>query len=128
MCRWRYSRKYPSLNQKRRLRRLCENSLQSCQNNRDTVRGYFFMRHIQGSCRTQTNLLPASIEDYVPDDHPVRVIDAFVDSLDVGQLGFKKADTAATGRRPYHPGDLLKLYLYAYLNQTSSTAIWKSCG
>lgn len=86
------------------------------------------MRHIQGSCRSQTQLLPASIEDYVPDDHPVRVIDAFVDSLEVEQLGFNKAVTADTGRCPYHPGDLLKLYIYAYLNQTSSTCrLEKEC-
>lgn len=79
------------------------------------------MRHIQGVARHQTLLLPPSVEDYVPADHPVRVIDAFVDSLDVVSMGFKKAETAQTGRRPYHPGDLLKLYLYAYLNQTTST-------
>lgn len=85
------------------------------------VHGYFCMRHLQGQPRSQTALLPPSIEEYVPDDHPVRVIDAFVDSLDVVDLGFDKAHTAATGRKPYHPGDLLKLYIYAYLNQTSST-------
>lgn len=79
------------------------------------------MRHLEGPPRNQTQLLPPSVEDYVPEDHPVRVIDAFVDSLELSQLGFKKAETARTGRRPYHPGDLLKLYLYAYLNQTSST-------
>jgi len=79
------------------------------------------MRHLQGTSRTQTQLLPPSLEDYVGVDHPVRVIDAFVDSLPMEKLGFKKAVTADTGRRPYHPGDLLKLYLYGYLNQTSST-------
>jgi len=79
------------------------------------------MRHLEGTPRSQTLLLPPSIEDYVPEDHPVRVIDAFVDSLDLCRMGFRKAQTAHTGRRPYHPGDLLKLYIYAYLNQTSST-------
>ncbi|WP_139172682.1 transposase, partial [Onishia taeanensis] len=79
------------------------------------------MRHLQGQPRSQTSLLPPSIEEYVPENHPVRVIDAFVESLDVIEMGFDKARTAATGRRPYHPGDLLKLYIYAYLNQTSST-------
>lgn len=79
------------------------------------------MRHLEGTPRSQTLLLPPSVEDYVPDDHPVRVIDAFVDSLDLSRMGFRKAQTAHTGRRPYHPGDLLKLYIYAYLNQTSST-------
>ena len=85
------------------------------------VHGYFCMRHLQGQPRCQTSLLPPSIEEYVPENHPVRVIDAFVESLDVIEMGFDKARTAATGRRPYHPGDLLKLYIYAYLNQTSST-------
>lgn len=79
------------------------------------------MRHLTGIPRTQSHLLPPSIEDYVPADHPVRVIDAFVDSLDVAELGFGKAETAMTGRKPYHPADLLKLYVYGYLNQTSST-------
>lgn len=79
------------------------------------------MRHLEGTPRNQTLLLPPSVEDYVPEDHPVRVIDAFVDSLDLSDMGFRKAQTAHTGRRPYHPGDLLKLYIYAYLNQTSST-------
>lgn len=79
------------------------------------------MRHLEGTPRSQTLLLPASVEDYVPEDHPVRVIDAFVDSLNLSEMGFRKAQTAHTGRRPYHPGDLLKLYIYAYLNQTSST-------
>lgn len=79
------------------------------------------MRHLEGTPRSQTLLLPPSVEDYVPEDHPVRVIDAFVDSLNLSEMGFRKAQTARTGRRPYHPGDLLKLYIYAYLNQTSST-------
>ena len=79
------------------------------------------MRHLEGTPRSQTLLLPPSVEDYIPEDHPVRVIDAFVDSLNLSEMGFRKARTAHTGRRPYHPGDLLKLYIYAYLNQTSST-------
>ncbi|MFC3852643.1 IS1182 family transposase [Salinispirillum marinum] len=79
------------------------------------------MRHLEGTPRSQTRLLPPSVEDYVPEDHPIRVIDAFVDSLNLSEMGFRRADTAHTGRRPYHPGDLLKLYIYAYLNQTSST-------
>lgn len=79
------------------------------------------MGHIQGKPRNQTSLLPPSIEEYVPEDHPVRVIDAFVDSLDLAALGFGKARATGVGRPPYHPADLLKLYIYAYLNQTSST-------
>lgn len=79
------------------------------------------MRHQRGIPREQTRLLPASVEDYVAADHPVRVIDAFVDSLDLRVLEFAHAQPAATGRPPYDPGDLLKLFLYGYLNQVRST-------
>lgn len=86
------------------------------------------MRHITGESRQQTTLLPPVLEDYVATDHPVRVIDAFVDSLDMRTLGFSKAETCATGRKPYHPGDLLKLYIYGYLNQVrSSRRLEKEC-
>ena len=60
----------------------------------------FFMRHITGESRQQTTLLPPVLEDYVATDHPVRVIDAFVDSLDMRTLGFSKAEICATGRKP----------------------------
>ena len=66
-------------------------------------------------------MLPPTLDDYVASDHPVRVIDAFVDSLDMRTLGFSKAQTFDTGRKPYHPGDLLKLYIYGYLNQVRSS-------
>jgi transposase len=79
------------------------------------------MRYKSGVSRHQTELLPARIEDYVEADNPVRVIDAFVDALDLQDLGFTKSAPAATGCKPYSPGDLLKLYLYGYLNQTTST-------
>lgn len=79
------------------------------------------MRYKEGSPRHQTLLLPPSLDEYVSDNNPCRVIDAFVDSLDLVALGFTKAKTAHTGCKPYSPGDLLKLYIYAYLNQTSST-------
>lgn len=79
------------------------------------------MRHKQGKSRHQTTLFPESLDALLPADHPVRVIDAFVDILDLAQLGFAKAITRQTGRRPYHPGDLLKLYLYGYLNQVRSS-------
>jgi transposase len=88
----------------------------------------FFMRHLTGDSRQQATLLPDTLEDYVDEDHPVRVIDAFVDTLDMKGLGFSKAETQVTGRKPYHPGDLLKLYLYGYLNQTrSSRRLEKEC-
>lgn len=79
------------------------------------------MRYKEGVCRQQSQLLPPSVDEYVAQDHSVRVIDAFVDSLDLPALGFSKATPAATGCKPYSPGDLLKLYLYGYLNQTTST-------
>jgi transposase len=86
------------------------------------------MRHISGDSRQQVILLPDTLDDYVDKDHPVRVIDAFVDTLDMKALGFSKAETQITGRKPYHPGDLLKLYVYGYLNQTrSSRRLEKEC-
>lgn len=79
------------------------------------------MRHVEGQDRHQAALLPESLEDFVSSDHPVRVIDAFVDSLDVAALGFSKAVTKDTGRKPYDPRDLLKLYVYGYLNRVSTS-------
>jgi transposase len=81
----------------------------------------FFMSYVRGEDRGQAALLPAAIEDYVAADAPVRVIDAFVDGLDVRGLGFGRSVPAATGRPPYHPRDLLKLYLYGYLNEVRSS-------
>lgn len=79
------------------------------------------MQHIRGVPRQQTALFPATIEEYVAIDHPVRVVDAFVDAVDTAELGFDKAVPEATGRPPYDPRDLLKLYLYGYLNQIRSS-------
>ena len=79
------------------------------------------MSYVRGEDRGQAALLPAAIEDYVAADAPVRVIDAFVDGLDVGGLGFGRAMPASTGRPPYHPRDLLKLYVYGYLNEVRSS-------
>jgi transposase len=79
------------------------------------------MRHIEGADRMQESLLPESLDDYVAADDPVRVIDAFVDTLDLTALGFEKAQPKQTGRKPYNPSDLLKLYVYGYLNGLSSS-------
>ena len=79
------------------------------------------MSYVCGEDRGQAALLPAAIEDYVASDAPVRVIDAFVDGLDVGGLGFGRSVPAATGRPPYDPRDLLKLYVYGYLNEVRSS-------
>lgn len=79
------------------------------------------MRTITGTDRSQTLLLPAAVEDYVGPDNPVRFIDAFVDQLDLAELGFARARPERTGRPGYHPGDLLKLYIYGYLNRVRSS-------
>lgn len=79
------------------------------------------MGYIQGQDRNQMILFPESIDDYIDEDNAVRIIDAYVDQLDLQKLGFKKADPAAVGRPPYNPADLLKLYLYGYLNRIRSS-------
>ena len=65
--------------------------------------------------------MPESIEDHVDENNPVRFIDAFVDGLDIEALGFVRARPEQTGRPGYHPGDLLKLYIYGYLNRVRSS-------
>jgi len=79
------------------------------------------MAHVAGQSREQAALFPAALEDWVGADHPVRVIDAFVETLDLTELGFSKVVAEATGRPPYAPGDLLKLYLYGYLHRVRSS-------
>ena len=79
------------------------------------------MRYIQGTDRDQTTLLPDAIDDYITEDNPVRFIDAFVDSLDLTELNFTYSETKDTGRKPYNPADMLKLYIYGYLNKILSS-------
>lgn len=79
------------------------------------------MSYVAGIDRNQASLLPASLEDYVKADSPVRVIDAFVAGLDVVELGFNRAIPASTGRPTYDPRDLLKLYIYGYFNEVRSS-------
>ncbi len=79
------------------------------------------MAYIQGEGRHQGTLFPATLEDLVPADHVCRVIDAFVAILAMSELGFERAQAAETGRPGYDPRDLLKLYLYGYLNQIRSS-------
>jgi transposase len=78
-------------------------------------------RFIKGECRTQTTLLPESIDDYISDTNPVRIVDVFVDELDLANLGFEGIEPAATGRPAYHPAILLKIYIYGYLNRIQSS-------
>lgn len=79
------------------------------------------MRYIQGTDRNQTTLLPEVIDDYIQENNPVRFIDAYINSLDLKNLGFTHAETKETGRKPYNPADLLKLYVYGYLNKLRSS-------
>ena len=79
------------------------------------------MKHIQGTPRAQTLLLPACVDDYVGPDNVVRFIEAFVESLDLAAAGFDRALPKATGRPGYDPSDLLKLYIYGYLNRVRSS-------
>jgi len=78
------------------------------------------MAYIKGNSRNQVTLLPDCLDDYVSADNYVRVVDAFVDSLDVAALGFK-AEPAIEGRPGYDPRDMLKLYIYGYINKIRSS-------
>src|ERR1700723_2645458 len=78
-------------------------------------------RLIDGEDRMQPALLPHSLEDYVDEENPVRVIEVFIDELDLAALGFSGMTPAATGRPAYHPSTLLKIYLYGYLNRVQSS-------
>jgi transposase len=79
------------------------------------------MTHIAGHDRCQTLLLPESPDDYVGPDSAVRFIEAFVDGLDLAEAGFARVQCKATGRPGYPPADLLKLYIYGYLNRARSS-------
>src|SRR5204862_5112689 len=81
------------------------------------------MDYKRGVTRNQVILFPESVEDYITEDNPVRFIDAFVGRLDLAGLGFLRAQPAETGRPAYDPGDLLRLYLYGYLNRVRSSRI-----
>ena len=78
-------------------------------------------RFVEGADRGQSTLLPEYLDDWVDEENPVRVIDAFVDALDLGGLGFDGVEAASTGRPGYHPATLLKLYVYGYLNRLQSS-------
>jgi transposase len=78
-------------------------------------------RFVEGENRQQMILLPDCLDDYVVEDNPVRVIDVFIDELDLAALGFEGMLPATTGRPAYHPATLLKIYLYGYLNRIPSS-------
>ncbi len=89
--------------------RLCENSI----NGIITFSNPWF---ITGEARTQATLFPERLDDYIAEENAVRVIDVFIDGLDLSSMGFKTIP-AVTGRPAYHPATLLKLYVYGYLNR-----------
>jgi transposase len=78
-------------------------------------------RFVEGIDRAQSTLFPECLEDWIGEDNPVRVIDVFVDELDLAELGFGGVEPEATGRPSYHPSVLLKLYIYSYLNRVQSS-------
>ena len=79
------------------------------------------MGYITGENRNQIILFPESIDEYVSDNNSIRIIDEYINQLDLKRLGFKRAVNPSTGRPPYHPKDMLKLYLYGYLNRIRSS-------
>ena len=78
-------------------------------------------RFVEGTDRGQSTLFPECLEDWIGEGNPVRVIDVFVEELDLADLGFGGVDPEATGRPSYHPSVLLKLYIYGYLNRVQSS-------
>ena len=78
-------------------------------------------RFVEGADRGQATLFPECLADWIGEDNPVRVIDAFVEELDLAGLGFDGVAAEATGRPSYHPSVLLKLYIYGYLNRVQSS-------
>lgn len=79
------------------------------------------MGFIEGEDRKQTMLFPEVLEDYITEENPVRFIDVFIEGLDLSEMGCQRAIPKETGRPPYDPGDLLRLYVYGYLNRTRSS-------
>jgi transposase len=78
-------------------------------------------RYVEGQDRSQVTLFPESLDEYITEDNPVRVVDVFVDELDLKDLGFEGAEPETTGRPAYHPATLLKIYIYGYLNRVQSS-------
>ena len=78
-------------------------------------------RLVESDDRYQSTLFPETLDDYVAEENPVRVIEAFIDELDLSHLGFQGVDPKAAGRPAYHPSILLKIYVYGYLNRVQSS-------
>ena len=85
------------------------------------------MKYMQGQSRTQTYLFPVSLDESIEAENEIRLIDVFVDSLPLAHYGFK-VSFVENGRPAYHPADLLKLYIYGYLNRVrSSRSLEREC-
>src|SRR5436305_12335699 len=78
-------------------------------------------RYVEGEDRSQATLFPETLDEYIAADNPVRVVDVFVDELDLKSLGFDGINAEVTGRPAYHPATLLKIYIYGYLNRIQSS-------
>src|SRR5258708_17138071 len=78
-------------------------------------------RFVEGTDRAQSTLFRECLEEWIGEDNPVGAIDVFIDELDLFELGFSGVEPEATGRPSYHPGVLLKLYIYGYLNRVQSS-------
>jgi transposase len=85
------------------------------------LRGIDVKRFITGVHRSQSTLFPETLDDHITENNPVRVIEAFVDELDLLTLGFVTAQPQTTGRPGYHPSTMLKIYIYGYLNRIQSS-------
>jgi transposase len=78
-------------------------------------------RYVEGEDRSQATLFPETLDEYIAADNPIRVVDVFVDELDLRKLGFDGMQPELTGRPAYHPATLLKIYIYGYLNRIQSS-------
>jgi transposase len=81
------------------------------------------MDYIRGENRGQLSFFPQSLDEYIGEDNVVRFIDAFIENLDLAELGFERARPNQTGRPPYHPGDMFRLYLYGYINKVNTSRL-----
>jgi transposase len=99
----------------------CVKTLFRCYDSPGDSVGELMRRFVEEADRGQWTLLPECLDDFIDDSNPVRVIDVFVDALDLAEMSFDGVEPAATGRPSYHPSVLLKLYIYGYLNRVQSS-------
>src|SRR5437667_11701234 len=87
------------------------------------LREKLMRRFVEQADHGQCTLLPECLDDFIDESNPVRMIDVFVDALDLAEVSFEGVEPAATGRPSYHPSVLLKLYIYGYLNRVQSSVV-----